>query len=122
MKITDEDFKGIDNYGYICRKDGRGFIIDFPFAAIQIIKRPFYCNRGRYGFYAYVKEGYNDKLNIDAADCFPRYFFNLQNLFNELHEWAEFNRERLGVENKAKQQLNKESPLESKFDKINELC
>ena len=62
--------------------------VDLPDVKIYIEKRNWYCDRGRYGFWAESKN--DDKVCIDFADGFPRYFFSLQRAFDEMHDWIEF--------------------------------
>lgn len=96
-KITEQDLK-IDTHGLKYVLDEYGYLfIDTPHAKIMVHKRNFYCDRGRYGFNVEVKDGHHDKLNIDFSDCFPGYFFNLQRAFDEINDWVDFNKERLGL-------------------------
>ena len=62
--------------------------IDLPTVIIYLERRPFYCDRGRYGFWAESKD--NKKVDIDYADGFPRYFFSLQRAFDEMYDWVQF--------------------------------
>lgn len=66
-----------------------------------IEKRPFYCDRGRYSFKPEVIN--QDKVFIDFADFFPRYFFSLQRGLDEINDWLEFQKlkenESTGTEN-----------------------
>lgn len=97
MLLTPEDLKDINTYGYQYKIDSSGYLtIDLPHAIIEVHKRPSYCDRGRLGFNVEVKREFIDKLTIDFADCFPRYFFNLQRAFDEANDWIVFNKEKLG--------------------------
>lgn len=98
MNITSKDFAQINTFGYNYTIDNYGVVfIDLPHVKVMIMKQPYYRDRERYGCTIEVKRDYNDKLNFDSADCFPRYFFDLQNLFNELHEWIKFNKVKIGI-------------------------
>ena len=97
MNITEEDLKDINTYGYKYILQQGCLTIDLPHAIVTITKRPSYCDRGRFGFFADVKEGFHHKLTIDWADFFPRYFFNLQRSFDEMNDWIIFNKEKLGL-------------------------
>jgi hypothetical protein len=61
--------------------------LEFETAQIScsIDKRPSYCDRGRYRWLAKSKD--NRILTIDAADMFPRYFFNIGALVMEIESW-----------------------------------
>lgn len=99
MNISELDFKNINTYEYKIEIHSEGIEakINLPHAIIYISRRPSYCDRGRWNFYVDVKPEYINKMNIDSADCFPRYFFKLENMFDELHEWVKFNKKKLGV-------------------------
>ncbi len=90
MQITELDLVNINTYNIPYYLDGYGcLIITQPNFHIWMNKRPGYCDRGRYGFHA---EGRNGKVGeIDSADMFPRYFFSMQNAFNEINEFIKFN-------------------------------
>jgi len=99
MQISELDFKDINTYGFKIEIHPEGIEgeINLPHAIVYISKRPGYCDRGRWNLYVDVKPEHTDKMNIDYADMFPRYFFKLENMFDELHEWVKFNEKRLGV-------------------------
>lgn len=98
MGITEDDLKDVNTYGYKYTIDEHGYMtIDLPHAIITVHKRNFYCDRGRFGFDAQVKQGFHHKLNIDWSDAFPRYFFKLQRAWDELNDWILFNKQRLGL-------------------------
>lgn len=101
MKISQEDLKDINTYGYQYTIDSYGYLtIDLPHAIVQVHKRPSYCDRGRFGFNVDVKKEFIHELTIDFSDAFPRYFFNLQRAFDEANDWIVFNKEKLGLINK----------------------
>jgi hypothetical protein len=92
--MTENDFKGINTYGLIVQwiNDDNG-VPAFPFIVlpqvrIYLERRNFYCDRGRFGFWAESTEP--EKVCIDYADGFPRYFFSLQRAFDEMNDWVEF--------------------------------
>jgi len=93
MKPTDHDFNGIDMHGFTVQWDEfePGLFeprIELPDVTIYIERRNFYCDRGRFGFWA---ESTNcEKVCIDYADGFPRYFFSLQRAMDEMHDWVMF--------------------------------
>lgn len=88
----------INTHGYKYRIDEYGYLfIDLPHAVIMVHHRNFYCDRGRFGVMVEVKKEHLDKLSIDDADFFPRYFFSLQRLFDEAHDWILFNEQKLGL-------------------------
>lgn len=59
---------------------------------IWIDKRPPYCDRGRYLLHV---ENMPGKLPlVDGADFFPRYYFKMSNLFDELNEWLKINNQK----------------------------
>lgn len=94
--ITPKDLEGLNTHGFKCEIDNDGYMfIDLPTAKIMVHKIPVYCDRGRYGFNVEVKKGHHDRLNIDFADCFPRYFFKLQRAMDEAADWCDFNQEKL---------------------------
>jgi hypothetical protein len=91
MKITSLDFVGINTHGIpFLLNEAEGIVyINTDVISTWINKRPWYCNRGRYGFHV---ENIKGKVPVvDWADFFPRYFFKLDNLFDELNEWLKFN-------------------------------
>lgn len=92
MKITEADLVGVNTFGIKFHIDDWGcIIIEEPEFNMWLNKRPYYCDRGRYGFQAEGKQG---KIGeVDWADGFPRYFFALQNAFNEIYEYIKFNKE-----------------------------
>lgn len=55
--------------------------------------RPVYCDRGRYNIF--IEKTPDSLFGIDAEDCFPRYFFNLQRAIDELKDWYDFNELRI---------------------------
>lgn len=52
---------------------------------ICIEPRPRYCDRGQFVVKVLSKD--LEKLHIDAADMFPRYYFKLENACNEIDCW-----------------------------------
>lgn len=89
MLITENDFRNIDLKGLEVKffsADGYAEI-DLPLVKITIEKRPYYCDRGRYGFWADSKD--DSQVTIDFADFFPRYFFSLQRAMDEINDWIE---------------------------------
>lgn len=97
MNITQEDLKNLNTYGYNYKLEQGYMSIDLPHAVVMVHKRPSYCDRGRYGYLVEVKRGFHDKLNIDWADAFPRYFFDLQRSLDEMNDWVVFNKNKLGI-------------------------
>lgn len=96
--ITEDDLKNVNTYRYKYTIDKYGYmLIDLPHAIIAVHKRNSYCDRGRFGFSVDVKPEHNDKMNIDFADFFPRYFFSLQRAFDEMNDWVIFNEKNLGL-------------------------
>lgn len=96
--ITEKDLEGINTFDIPYHLDEEyGIIeIDLPYVDISIQKRNTYCDRGRYGVHCSSKVGLEPPvIHVDGQDGFPRYFFKLQNLFNELHEWIEFRFQRI---------------------------
>lgn len=101
-KITEQDLEGLNTYGFKYELDEHGYMfIDLSHAKIMVHKRNWYCDRGRYGFSVEVKREHLDKMSIDWADGFPRYFFKLQRAFDELEDWINFNKEKIGLEENA---------------------
>ena len=99
--MTLEDIQGIDTRGFKCEfNDGGELVIDLPHVFMYVQRRPNYCDRGRYGFIAEVKEDCYNKLTIDSADAFPRYFFSLQRAFDEMADWVQIRKEGIGLEKK----------------------
>ena len=88
----DKELAAIDKHGLEVKwQEESGFYfpyIDLPNVTIYLERRPYYCDRGRYGFWAESKVP--DQLTIDWADGFPRYFFSLQRAFDEMHDWVQF--------------------------------
>lgn len=85
------DLKGIDWKGLpepVIDEHGEAYIT-LEAVTIGITKRPYYCDRGRYGVLVDVNHGFHERLNIDFADGFPRYFFSLQRLVDEIADWIE---------------------------------
>ena len=97
MLITDSDIEQIDFHGYDYSLAGGELKIEFPHAIGYVHKRPSYCDRGRFGFLIEVRDGHVDKLTVDHADCFPRYFFKLQRALDEMRDWIEFNKQKWGL-------------------------
>lgn len=89
-QFTAAEIKGIDTHGFDWKLEfeDREIIVELPETRIIIEKRNFYCDRGRYGFWAESKN--QEKVSIDFADGFPRYFFSLQRAFDEMNDWVEF--------------------------------
>lgn len=91
MSITQSDLDNINTHGFETKLDEHGYLtVDMPMVTITINKRPYYCDRGRYGFFAEVKPGFHHIINVDEADAFPRYFFSLQRGFDEMKDWEDF--------------------------------
>ncbi len=89
--ITEKDLAEINTHGFKTEIDKFGYMkVDLLMVVITVHKRNSYCDRGRYGFWAEVKFGFHDKINIDEADAFPRYFFSLQRAFDEMKDWEDF--------------------------------
>jgi len=86
------DLTGINTYGLSCIQRESWLDIEMPNVLITITKRPGYCDRGHYGVLVETMRGKEPIMTIDGADGFPRYFFSLQRLFDELHDWIEFNK------------------------------
>lgn len=55
--------------------------------SILIEARPPYCDRGAFIVNVMVEPGYHDRIVIDAADCFPRYYFHFKNAMEEIRAW-----------------------------------
>lgn len=92
------DLIGINTYGFNLIQGENSWVdIDLPHCIVTITRRPFYCDRGRYGFIVEVKPEHRDKMNIDWADGFPRYFFSLQRAFDEMNDWVEFRKLDIGI-------------------------
>jgi hypothetical protein len=64
--------------------------IETAMIRIWIEKRRSDCNRGRYGMVVWSKQP--TRITIDEHDMFPRYFFSLQRLFDELNDYMTFNK------------------------------
>jgi hypothetical protein len=89
MEITEEDLFCIHTYRLKYEIDQYGIVmIKEPDFTAMIQKRPYYCDRGRFSFT--IQSQNLSKVWIDEADAFPRYFFKLQNAFDELNEWIKF--------------------------------
>jgi hypothetical protein len=91
MKPTDGDFEGINLHGLEIKwlEFSPGCWeprVELEDVTIYIERRNFYCDRGRYGFWAESKKP--DKFVIDFADGFPRYFFSLQRAMDEMYDWT----------------------------------
>ncbi len=97
MTNLTEDIKSINTHGIevMVAPDGTYADVKAKNVNICVTKRPFYCDRGRYGVIVDSIKGNEHIMDIDGADGFPRYFFNLQRLFDELHDWMEFNTENI---------------------------
>lgn len=54
---------------------------------ITIEKRPHYCDRGNYVAQLFPEGGL--ALDIDAADGWPRYYFDWERMLAELHAWLD---------------------------------
>lgn len=64
---------------------------------VWISKRPNYCDRGNFWAQVDVKSGGNAmRLNIDAADAWPRYYMNLDRAKLEIEEWLKKRRQWIG--------------------------
>ena len=61
--------------------------IDLPLIVIDVEVMPDYMDRGRYRLWIKHKPEASAIITIDAQDMFPRYFFKLENLFDEFNEW-----------------------------------
>ena len=90
MILTKNDFNGLNLRGLEVRFYDGYADIDLPLVLITIEKRPYYCDRGRYGFWVDPKK--KDVFTVDFADKFPRYFFSLQRGIDEIADWVEFNK------------------------------
>ena len=93
MTPEDKELNSVDRHGIELKWEqhegqDRFPYVDLPDVRIFIERRPYYCDRGRYGFWAESKV--NEKLTIDFADGFPRYFFSLQRAFDEMYDWILF--------------------------------
>ena len=61
---------------------------------VWISKRPNYCDRGNFWAQVDVKSGGNAaRLNLDAADAWPRYYMNLDRAKLEIEEWMKKRRQ-----------------------------
>lgn len=58
-----------------------------------IEQRPSYCDRGRFTVKAFSSD--YSKFYIDESDCFPRYYFKMENLLSELKAYIDFNKDKL---------------------------
>lgn len=88
MSPNDIELTKVDKHGLEVQwKEGFPFI-ELPGVIIYMERRNFYCDRGRYGFWAEAK--IPEELCIDFADGFPRYFFSLQRAFDEMYDWVLF--------------------------------
>lgn len=83
------DFLTLDTHGFMVQFDRPGYAwITTPYIELWIERRNVYCNRGRYGV---VIETYSPEIQgISEHQLFPRYFFNLQRLFDEMDDWFTF--------------------------------
>lgn len=99
LSVIDKVMVGeINTYGYPFTIDEYGYLfIDLPHAKVIVDKKPSYFDRGRFGFTIEVKPEHRDKLTIDFADCFPRYFFSIQRAFDEMNDWIILNSKNLGI-------------------------
>lgn len=112
-----EDMMHCDTHGFDWLPEPeaplREMIVNLPNVEIRIEKRNFYCNRGRYGFWAMVKDGREHKLDIDFADAFPRYFFSLQRALDEMNDWVQMRKTEIYADRPINnpQDQNTETPL-----------
>lgn len=61
---------------------------------VWVSKRPNYCDRGNFWAQVDVKAGGNaQRLNIDAADAWPRYYMDLDRAKLEIEEWLKKRRQ-----------------------------
>lgn len=51
---------------------------------VWVEKRPDYCDRGRVSVNV---TSFHYSLHIDGHDSFPRYYFSLKNMFEEMEAW-----------------------------------
>lgn len=95
MMMTSDDLEGVNTFGvkHMLDKDEGVIQIDTEGVKCWISKRPLYCDRGMYMLN--ITNLPNTFGVVDGADYFPRYFFKLGNLFDELNEWLKFNEETL---------------------------
>ncbi len=84
-----KEIEAHDTHGLNVVYDEEGFPrVELPNVVIYLERRPFYCDRGRWGFWAESKG--EEKVDIDYADGFPRYFFSLQRALDEMKDWVDF--------------------------------
>ena len=102
--MTEADLRGLNTYDFkFTWPEPSSTYVDLtvtehghPFLRIWIIERPGYCDRGRYGWGCESKDQY--LFTIDEADGFPRYFFSLQRLLDELNDWVQFRNRQLQID------------------------
>ena len=64
---------------------------------VWIAKRPNYCDRGNFWAQADLKAGGNERrLNLDAADGWPRYYMDLTRAKAEIEDWMRKRRQWIG--------------------------
>lgn len=95
MRPGDGSFNGINMHGlevqWTCFDEKYDLWeprIELPDVTIIMERRNWYCDRGRWGFWASSTD--SRKVCIDFADGFPRYFFDLQRAIDEMYDWIEF--------------------------------
>jgi hypothetical protein len=89
MSLSQSDLQNINTFEIPYSINNGVLEINAKSVFIWIDKRPPYCDRGRYLLHV---ENMPDKLPVvDGADLFPRYYFKMSNLFDELNEWLKIN-------------------------------
>lgn len=56
-------------------------------AVVWMAARPPYCDRGRVLVHVHPIRPIRFDLDLDAADCFPRYYFDLDRAKAEIGDW-----------------------------------
>lgn len=69
------------------------FTAQFENVLMWIQLRPHYCDRGKYQWNA---ESTSHKITVDHADGFPRYYFLMDSLVNEINAWIEKRKQQIG--------------------------
>lgn len=69
------------------------FTAEFENVIMWVKLRPPYCDRGRYLWNA---ESTSYKITIDHADGFPRYYFLIDSLVNEINAWIKKRKSQIG--------------------------